>query len=370
MLIAAIVCFCLALIPFVVYVRNSAALSAPELSEERPSISVLIPARDEAGNIGAALKSVLAGGYPALEIIVLDDHSTDETAAIVRELAAQHPQIRLISGAPLPEGWCGKNFALSQLATAASHDWLLFMDADVRLHREALQRLASCATPDSPALTSGVPRQVTRGFFEQLMIPLIHFVLLGFLPMQRMRRTTDPSACAAIGQLLLCRRESYLAAGGHEAVAGKIHDGMALARQFRRCGLRTDLIDATPIASCRMYASPREVWRGLVKNTHEGLGAPALILPVTLLLAGGQIAPFVLRALHPVDSPVSAWAALSIFLAYAPRAMAAIRFRQSWLGVLLHPVGIFLLLIIQWEGLFRHLLKRPVPWRGRTAPLE
>jgi glycosyltransferase involved in cell wall biosynthesis len=367
MLAAAIVCFVLALIPCLLFIRNSSMLHAPDLSLERPSLSVLIPARNEAANIGRALQSVLAGGYPNLEIIVLDDHSTDDTARIVEEIAAQHPQVRLIRGADLPEGWYGKNFALHQLAGAASSDWLLFLDADVRLSKDALQRLASCAGADSPDLVSGVPRQITRGFLEQLMLPLIHFVLLGFLPLQRMRRTTDPAACAAIGQLLLCRRSSYHTSGGHEGVRGRIHDGLALARQFRKAGFHTDLIDATPIASVRMYDSARGVWHGLVKNAHEGMGAPRLIVPMTLLLAGGQIAPVVLRATHPEHSVIAAWGAAAILLSYAPRALAAGRFRQSWLSVLLHPLGILLLIIIQWEGLIRHMLKRPVAWRGRAG---
>jgi hypothetical protein len=115
-----------------------------------------------------------------------------------------------------------------------------------------------------------------------------------------------------------------------------------------------------------MYHHASEVWKGFVKNAAEGLGSPRLIVPTTLLLGLGQIAPAILRAVAPADSATAAFAAWALFLSLITRAASAVRFRQSWLSVLLHPLGIFLLLIIQWEGLFRKLTRRPVGWRGRT----
>jgi hypothetical protein len=115
-----------------------------------------------------------------------------------------------------------------------------------------------------------------------------------------------------------------------------------------------------------MYERAGDVWRGFVKNAAEGLGSPRLIVPVTILLGLGQVVPAILRTTHahlPAVAFLSAWALLLSFIA---RAAAAIRFRQPWLSVLLHPLGILALLIIQWEGLFRKLLNRPVGWRGRT----
>ena len=360
-------CLVLALIPCLLFLRNLALCRAPEaVPGLAPPVAILIPARNEAGNIRQAIDSILRQDHPEFTVIVLDDHSTDATADLVREAAAADSRVRLLSGAPLPPGWCGKNHALHQLAGAADAPWLLFMDADVRLQPDALRRLASLTSEDAAALTSGVPRQITRSFLERLIIPLIHFVLLGFLPLKRMRRTTDPAAAAAVGQLMLCRRNAYIASGGHAAVAGAIHDGMALARNFRSAGFRTDIFDATPLAVCRMYDRAGDVWRGFVKNASEGLGSPRLILPVTLLLGGGQVLPAVLRALHPPDSAIAGLAAWALFASLVARAVAAVRFRQSWLSVLLHPLGILLLLIIQWEGLVRKLLRRPVGWRGRT----
>jgi len=165
---------------------------------------------------------------------------------------------------------------------------------------------------------------------------------------------------------MLAHRDTYLATGGHAAVAGAIHDGMALARNFRTAGHHTDLFDATSLATCRMYERAGDVWRGFVKNAAEGLGSPRLIVPVTILLGLGQVAPAILRTTHAHLPTVAFLAAWALLLSFIARAAAAIRFRQPWLSVLLHPLGILALLVIQWEGLFRKLLNRPVGWRGRT----
>ena len=150
--------------------------------------SVLIPARNEEANIGAALRSVLQSEGIDFEVIVLDDGSSDRTAEIVREIADGDARVRLESAQPLPAGWCGKNFACHQLAALARHPLLIFLDADVRVLRsDSLARLAHFVEQSGAALVSGVPREETRGLMEKLIVPLIHFVLLGFLPMRRMR---------------------------------------------------------------------------------------------------------------------------------------------------------------------------------------
>src|SRR5205807_74198 len=119
------------------------------------------------------------------------------------------------------------------------------------------------------ALVSGIPRQETGTFFERLLIPLIHFILLGFLPMKRMRSTRKPAYAAGCGQLFLARRMAYDAMGGHAIIRSSLHDGLTLPRAFRRAGFQTDLCDATDLATCRMYCGAGEVWHGLAKNATE-----------------------------------------------------------------------------------------------------
>jgi glycosyltransferase involved in cell wall biosynthesis len=353
----------LALIPAGLFLRNLTLYRAlPPADVVRRRCSVLIPARNEEANIADAVSSVLKSDGIDFEIIVLDDGSTDRTAEIVRDLAARNARVRLETARPLPPGWCGKNHACQQLASLARHPLLVFMDADVRILRtDALARLACFIDTTDAALVSGVPHEETRTFMERLIIPLIHFVLLGFLPIERMRKSSDPRFAAACGQILAMWRNPYERTGGHVPIANRIHDAVALARNFRAHGFRTDLFDGTDTFRCRMYRRASEVWHGFAKNAHEGLARPRLIIPSTLLLLGGQVLPFALVLIAP--SPLAFTALSSSIL---PRLLAAYRFRQSLASALLHPLGICVLMAIQWFALFRSLRRQPAAWKGRV----
>ena len=363
--IAAVSCL-LAVVPAILFVRNlSRYTPLADRGKNRPKCSVLIPARNEANNIGAALQSVLESQDVELEVIVLDDGSGDRTAEIVREIANNDPRVRLETAGLLPAGWCGKNVACHQLAQLANHPLLVFMDADVRVSRkDSLARLAQFMDAGKARLVSGVPLQQTGGLLEKLVVPLIHFVLLGFLPLRRMRISRNPRFGSACGQIVAVRREAYEAVGGHAAVACRLHEAVALARRFRAFGFATDLFDATDTFHCRMYHSAREVWNGFAKNADEGLASPRLIFPATLLLLGGQVVP--LWLLVTSSSPfVFVLAALGTLAAFIPRLIAVVRFRQSILGALFHPIAISTLLAIQWFAFFRSLVRRPAVWKGR-----
>jgi hypothetical protein len=193
----------------------------------------------------------------------------------------------------------------------------------------------------------------------------MHFVLLGFLPLRRMRGNADSRFGAACGQLVAVRREAYDYAGGHAAIRDSLHDGVALARSFRAHGFRTDLFDATDTFLCRMYRSASEVWSGFVKNAHEGLASPQLIVPSTLLLLGGQVLPLV--TLFHASSPFAfGFAVAGTLAAFLPRFVAVVRFRQSVVGALLHPFGVCVLVAIQWFAFIRSLRRLPAVWKGRT----
>ena len=349
-----------AAIPAALFLRNLRVFVAPPpaATGSAQRVSILIPARDEEANIAAAVHAALAN--PEAEVLVLDDGSRDRTFEIVSGIAAQEPRLRVLRGDSLPAGWVGKNYACSRLSAAASHPLLLFVDADVRLAPDAAARLGAALADSRVHLISGVPRQEVQTFSEKLLVPLIHFVLLGFLPLDRMRRSTHPAYASACGQLIMVNREAYERSGGHAAIRGSVHDGLALPKQFRFTGSRTDLADVTELATCRMYRRDADVWQGLSKNTHEGLGAPARIFPFTLLLGFGQVLPFALL-------PTGSWIAYAaIALALLPRVIAIGRFRQPILGALLHPFGVVALLAIQWCGLFRWLRGNPASWKGRV----
>lgn len=376
------------------------------------SVSVLIPARNEEANIGAALRCVLASRDVTLEVLVLDDDSSDQTAEIARDIAAVDSRVRLISGGALPSGWNGKQHACWVLASKARSPLLAFLDADVRIEPELLSRMAAFRERTETALVSGFPRLVTVTRMERLLLPLIHFLLLGFLPMRAMRRSTAPSFAAGCGQFMLLERDAYFASGGHSAIRETMHDGLLLPRVLRRAGYRTDLADITELASVRMYDSAAKVWQGLAKNATEGIAAPGKIVPLSLMLVMGQVVPALVAiyiavisalllffrfggevawnfALHGSPTLVSLYItaqggfllnvpyasaalsllavfALSVLCVYGPRLLAVRRFRQPIGSALLHPLAIVVLLAIQWYALGRKVFGRPVGWRERS----
>jgi len=355
----------------VLFLRNFVIYLPPPESKEKelPSVSVLIPARNEEAVIRDAVKSALESAGVNLEVIVLDDGSHDRTAEIVRSVSAADARVQLKSAPPLPPGWCGKQFACSVLSTLAKHDILCFIDSDVRLQPNGLARMVHFLQKSKAGLVSGFPHQELGTFFEKLLLPLMHFLLLSFLPIDIMRRKTDPSLAAGCGQLFVADREAYIKAGGHAAIRASRHDGIALPKAFRRAGLSTDLCDVTSVADCRMYHNAREVFAGLLKNANEGIAAPIRIFVFSLLLGVGHILPFLLpffvdrRKSHAIllFALLSAACALSIF----PRVLAAFRFKQPLFQALLHPVAILLFLGLQWQARFRDLAGTPAVWKGR-----
>ena len=332
------------------------------------SVSVLIPARNEEALIASSLSAALASVDIDLEVIVLDDHSKDATAAIVREFAQRDRRVVLREAPELPQGWCGKQHACQTLGNLATKPYLVFIDADVRLAPDAVAKMAGFMQESGVDLASGFPRQETVGMLEQLLIPLIHFILLGFLPLRWMRISDEPSLSAGCGQLFIARKSAYDQIGGHSAIRTSLHDGIKLPRAFRASKLKTDLFDATDLATCRMYRSPLEVWQGLAKNAGEALAAPAMIVPASLLLFGGQVLPVLLLLLaKPLNlEPLQiAIAAIATFAMYLPRYLGMKRFHQTFLGAILHPFGVLLLLAIQWHAFIRGWLGRPAVWKGR-----
>ncbi len=363
-----------AAVPALLYLWNSFLFREPPVPDptvRAPSISVLIPARNEELGIEACVRSVLASTHVELEVIVLDDASTDRTAEIVSGIAATDGRVRVERAPPLPDGWCGKQHACFVLAQRGRFDTLTFLDADVRLEPDALARMALFLKESGAWLVSGFPRQETGTLLEKLLIPLINWLLLCFLPLWGMRHFRWSAFGAGCGQWFMSARSAYENVGGHAAVKASLHDGLTLPRAYRRAGYFTDVCDARRLATCRMYRSARAVWFGLAKNAREGLAATGQIGFWTVVLICGQVMPAVLcgvTLLEPVERSTEMIALAALMAAQGSRLLIARAFRDPTISVVLHPVAIVLLLAVQWYALGRAVLGKPVGWKGRGHP--
>lgn len=359
-----------ALLPLSMTIANLRRYRAPTggaPSDER--VDVCIPARNEASNIQACVEAALASTGAFVRTLVYDDQSTDETPRMLERLASTHAGLVQIPTQHLPDGWNGKQWGCERMGQASDATWLLFTDADVRLAPSAIASAVAFARGSRSDLVSTVPRQVCGTVGEALVVPLIHFMLLGYLPMAFMRRDGRPSLGAGCGQFLLVRREAWLRSGGHAAFKDSMHDGIKLPRSIRRAGGRTDLFDGTSLVECRMYRGFAQTWRGFAKNAYEGLGSVIALVFFTALHVVGHVMPWVVLAARASGCHVPQAAVLACVGAVAcgllTRALLAIRFGQPWMGVWLHPVSMLLLTAIQWHSLWLAIIGRRA-WRGRT----
>jgi isopentenyl-diphosphate delta-isomerase type 1 len=364
------VCAAVSLGTLALTLRNLRLFAPPP--EANPSddalVSVCIPCRNEERNIRAVVESVLASRHRAIEVLVYDDDSSDGTAEILARLCEAHERVRSVARQPLPAGWVGKQHACHQLSRAAGGGWLLFIDADVRLEPDAIGRALAFAKTSRASLVSTFPRQIVGTLGEALVVPMMFYLLLGYLPFGRMRRSLSPSASAACGQFILVERTAYDASGGHAAIRESMHDGVKLPRVFRKAGYKTDLFDGTELCRVRMYDGFAQTWRGFAKNAYEGLGSLGLLVFLTVLHVAVHVAPWVLLPVLLLGDapPMATWLAAAVIgLQVAQRLVLSRRFAHPAGLAVLHPVSIVLLTLIQWHSYIIQL-KSGRTWKGRT----
>lgn len=330
-------------------------------------VSVLIPARNEEMNLAACLDAALAQGEIVGEALVYDDHSTDNTRAIINEYASRDARVRLIRAEALPAGWCGKTFACAQLAGSAQGVWLLFLDADARLAEGAAARMLAEAVGRRLTLLSCWPALELRSFWEQALIPLLNFVVFTFYPAPLAVKRDDASLGLAHGACLLVHRSTYARVGGHTEVRDQLFEDVRLAQVWRERGEAGLCLDGQGIVSVRMYHSFAEIWGGFQKNffpafRHETSFWMFMATHLILFLLPFILAPFVLMRDGGGGAALIVIAALCVL---AMRAVLAVRFRHPWWSVLLHPVGEAILLALGLSSWWRCKSGRGVEWKGR-----
>ncbi len=371
-----------ALFQLAVHLAVMPRLRAPLLHQPSgavsPRISVLVPARNEALNIERCVRSLLTQDYPNFSVHVLDDHSTDSTAAIVRSLGLTEGNGGLLRGAELPERWVGKNWACHQLSQVADGEYLLFTDADTEHQPGMLRALLGMARQQEAVLVSAWPEQLTETFAERLVVSLLPFCgllfyphllvyLLGKKPLWRQRVPISwrRGLGAANGQVLFFSRTGYRAIGGHLALREHLVEDVALGRAVAERmgeGLWWVNCDGARFVRCRMYRNTREVWEGFTKNARAafegfaiGFWAAGLLQLVLLLLPFA----FLLGPERYRD-----WAVLQVCVILTMRILATAGLGGSWWSVILHPFAYGFALAIGMNS-WRRSRGPGVLWKGR-----
>lgn len=233
---------------------------------EHPFVSILVPARDEERNIEACVRSLLAQNYPNFEVIVLNDHSSDATGAILQRLAAADPRLRVVNGAPLPEDWPGKHWACHQLAQIARGEYILFTDADTRHEAHALSGAVAAALQERADLVTAIPREEVLTWGEKLLVPFMSFGIVSYLPLHFVQRHQFAPLSVTIGQFMLFRRSAYEAVGGYDGARLNVNDDVLLGRNLIEHGYRWMVLDGNGAVTCRMYHNFGEAVEGFSKN--------------------------------------------------------------------------------------------------------
>jgi chlorobactene glucosyltransferase len=353
-----------------VVLRSRANIEPREPKSDLPSLSIIVPARNEEQNIARCVNSLLSTRYPDFEVIVIDDRSTDATLRIVDAIAEGDPRLKVVAGEQLPDGWVGKPWALAQGARIARGAWLLFTDADTEHDPLAATSTLQCALENGYGVVSLLTDQQTIGVAERLLLPTILFVImLGVGGTDDVNDPRKPDVAIFNGQYILVSRVAYDAIGGHEAVRAEIAEDLELARRFKRDGrFRICLAGAGGLVRTRMYVSFAQIWRGFVKNFAIGArGRPFGAIAGTALLACvSPISPIVaLVAVLQRQWPAVAVLVLSgaAIIAVAEFGMRRARFRPG--SGLALPLGLVVTLAIFATSLYCTSVGRGVEWRGR-----
>ena len=358
-------------------VRGSPALEndSPDIPPAPPLVSVIVPARNEAHNIERCVRSILRSEWPALELIVVDDRSDDGTGSMVRELAANEARLRVVSGAPVPDGWFGKQWACEQGARGARGSTLIFTDADTVHAPDLLSRTMHAMRTRSLDFFSVAGFQKLGSFWERVVQPQVFYMIAarygGAGEVNRARRARDK---IANGQYLCFTRAAYERVGTHESVRTKAAEDLALAQRVQELGLTGEIAIAPDQLSTRMYTSLAEIVNGWTKNivtasvdTLPRRALLRLLLPLLLVIIPlmhlAPVLTLVAAVVVPIVRPVVLWAVTCTVLLALWWAFVYVRaFRQSPLYALTLPLGAVVVLFIIVRATVRG---RGVEWKGR-----
>ncbi len=323
------------------------------------SVTVLVPLRNEADNVRDLIYSLKNQmGLPNLQIILIDDNSTDQTAQLLRETTADDPRFLLIKGEPLPDGWIGKPFALHQGFLKSESDLLVLIDADVRLEKYAIAQAIAILQIENLDFLSAYPKEIAWTWSERLIQPLLQWSWMATVPLRIAERSSNPAFAIANGQFFLLRRDSIASVGEFKSIQREVIDDIAMARVLLRHGFHGTVADASKVANCRMYKSWDELRDGYSKSLPVAFGGlfGSCLVAFFLFLTG--VLPFILAS---TGSIAGFFASLLIYLS---RLLSARKTGGNLFDVLLHPLSSILLIFLMtrsWQD------RGHVQWKGRTV---
>lgn len=342
--------------------------------QEMPLISVVVPARNEETNIERCVRSVLAQSYRNLELIVIDDQSTDATPEILARLAAEDTRVRVVQKGPLLPGWTGKNHAVACGAESAQGEWIVFIDADISLHRGALSAAYTVAKHKKVSLLTLWAKQRLESFWERVAQPVIIGMSLPIDPMQHVNCPKHPDVAYANGQFLMVLRSVYERLGGHTAIRDQVLEDQLLSLRFKQANEPILMMDGSRVLETRMYSSLEQLWEGWSKNNFLALRRNLWLLVGSLVsVYFVAISPFVM-VLFGLLASIELQNALYIPLmlnVIAAGMMVWMRWQTRYLFdtpawyLLTHALGGVIFMGIMLNSAYRHLTKRGVTWKGR-----
>jgi glycosyltransferase involved in cell wall biosynthesis len=317
------------------------------------TVSILIPMRNEEQNVIECINSVSAQeGLKNFEIIVLDDHSEDQTA----DLLSKFMNISKLNGTNLPDDWLGKLWACQQLANASTGEYLVYIDADVRLSRNAVA--SAILKMGKWDFISPYPKQIAIGFVQRLFQPLLQWSWLASVPLFISQKLGIKSMAVANGQFLIIKRDAYFKSGGHQSVKSEVIDDIMLARQLLASGYSGGVAEASQVASCHMYKTAGELVNGYRKSLWKAFGSIFGTSVAILILFISGVAPFIGAIFG------SKIGLISFGLIVLSRFISSIRTGTIPNTALLHPLAIVFLIgliIYSWIG----KLTNTLTWRDR-----
>lgn len=328
-------------------------------SYSKIKVSVCIPARNEESNISNILHDVLKQTYNGLEILVLDDNSEDNTFNIISAFRKNNKSVKVISGKDLPTGWTGKNWACHQLSKIARGRIIIFIDADCRISPWAVESAIAYMDIYSLDMLSVFPAQRMSTISEKIIVPIMDWILLTFLPLKFVYSSVNSSFVAANGQFVAFKRESYDLIGGHASVAGQFVEDMELARLIKNNKLKMMTLLGNNTVSCRMYQSFKDAVAGFSKNFYPGFKTSAVSFILFLLFLNIIFsAPFILIFYNNLFL-------LILILILIQRVLISITNSQNpILNIIFHPLQMIVMTTIGINSIYK-AKKRTLKWKGR-----